>query len=436
LIANGTNVGRKVDGWLPVVGSTHPYCFAYSLTPVYTSNGWKKIKDMKVGDLVLTHRGRFRKVNNLIFRSISKLEVGSVFTITVKVNDKYTLKIRKVTGEHPFLCNGIWKSVNRLKVGDKLSILNDECSYSLCNNRIPIYYRVEETELTANKCCSYSCAGKYSTNIEWSREEYRKRMTVLGIAANKRRYEKMSREDRRKLTESCRRGAMKLFENGTHPLTSNEVRRRANSSNGKRCSFIELKLRYFLDKLGIKYKIDFCVERNESKSNGQNKLYFPDIYIEDLNIVIEADGENWHEDTEYDLKRDRDIKELIGADTFRFKESDIRNNGDMVYKELERIIKNHKGIYSFSEVEIVDIEEYRYRSDDEIMLYNLSVEEDESYIVNGIVTHNCRGDIRWLPNGQKWNEESGQFEYSSDRERKVERKSKIKVTVGSKEFLV
>jgi len=52
-------------------------------------------------------------------------------------------------------------------------------------------------------------------------------------------------------------------------------------------------------------------------------------------------------------------------------------------------------------------------------------------------THpHCRGDIRWLPNGQVWNDEIGQFEYSKQRERKVERKSKIKVVVGSKEFLV
>ena len=37
-------------------------CFISSRVLIYTSEGFRPIKDIRVGDLVLTHRGRFRPV--------------------------------------------------------------------------------------------------------------------------------------------------------------------------------------------------------------------------------------------------------------------------------------------------------------------------------------------------------------------------------------
>lgn len=52
-------------------------------------------------------------------------------------------------------------------------------------------------------------------------------------------------------------------------------------------------------------------------------------------------------------------------------------------------------------------------------------------------THpHCRCDLREVHKGQKWDAEVGAFVYSDIVERKVIRTSKIKVTVGTKEFLV
>ena len=41
-------------------------CFTSGITSVYTDKGWKRISSIDVGDLVLTHRGRFRKVTRLL----------------------------------------------------------------------------------------------------------------------------------------------------------------------------------------------------------------------------------------------------------------------------------------------------------------------------------------------------------------------------------
>lgn len=48
----------------------------------------------------------------------------------------------------------------------------------------------------------------------------------------------------------------------------------------------------------------------------------------------------------------------------------------------------------------------------------------------------CRCDLRYLPKGYSWNPDTRQFEPPKDYERKVARKSKAKITIGNKEYLV
>lgn len=48
----------------------------------------------------------------------------------------------------------------------------------------------------------------------------------------------------------------------------------------------------------------------------------------------------------------------------------------------------------------------------------------------------CRCDLRYLPQGYEWNEETGRFEPPKDYKPQVERKSKVKITIGNKEYLV
>lgn len=48
----------------------------------------------------------------------------------------------------------------------------------------------------------------------------------------------------------------------------------------------------------------------------------------------------------------------------------------------------------------------------------------------------CRCDLRYLPQGYEWNEGTGRFEPPKDYKPQVERKSKVKITIGNKEYLV
>lgn len=87
---NVIDVAMSIEG-LPRHSSTHA-CFSKG-TLVTTNNGLKKIKDVRVGDLVLTHKRRFMPV---------------VDTVTTNTNKVYTIKsasthFTEVTGNHPLL---------------------------------------------------------------------------------------------------------------------------------------------------------------------------------------------------------------------------------------------------------------------------------------------------------------------------------------------
>src|SRR5690606_35995935 len=62
---------------------------------VMTSQGYRNIEDIQVGDLVLTHRGRFRKVT----KTMCRYHKGSIRKIKVAGHKEYI----KLTPEHPVL---------------------------------------------------------------------------------------------------------------------------------------------------------------------------------------------------------------------------------------------------------------------------------------------------------------------------------------------
>lgn len=53
MLSFGTNVGKKVQDWKPVVGTCHPHCFKDDVE-VLTNHGWKLFKDVTNVDMVFT----------------------------------------------------------------------------------------------------------------------------------------------------------------------------------------------------------------------------------------------------------------------------------------------------------------------------------------------------------------------------------------------
>lgn len=427
LLANGTNYGVKAQNWKATIHPVHPFCFNSTSTKIFTVDGWKRIADIKCGDFVLTHNNRFRKVLQTFKHEYDESE--KIYNIEYEIKTRYgktTKKLLKhITGNHPVLVNNKWVEVKNARIGDFLEIKGVECER--CGELISIIpLRKNNLELCG------SCVNSISAKEQFQKYSWiRKHNSECASKQMKERYKSMSKEDKRKLTLNAR---AKVKEN--HPEGYNwliENRGKANSKNGQKRTFIEKKLTHFLEKLGVPYELGVFIPNN-GKFENNVKGYFPDVFIPTLNIILEADGSKWHENKkEYDATRDCDLKREYGYDTFRFSEKEIREEGEKVYNRLALLVKNHSGKFQGIKAKITNIEEVKPFSK---YLYNFAVEEDESYIADGVVVHNCRCDLRNVPKGYVWDDKKGEFVPPENFERTVPRKSKVKITIGEKEYLV
>jgi SPP1 gp7 family putative phage head morphogenesis protein len=96
--------------WRGMTHPAHPNCFDGD-TLITTNKGKKKIKDVCIGDLVLTHKSRYKEVYstmNRVSEDYYKISVGSGKNI----------RELKVTGEHPVMTNTGWKKVKDLTTQD------------------------------------------------------------------------------------------------------------------------------------------------------------------------------------------------------------------------------------------------------------------------------------------------------------------------------
>ena len=96
------------------------WCFGFPCfeagTLVMTDRGYKCIEDIREGDRVLTHKGRFRPVVRPM-----KHKAGEIYEL-----DVFGVENLRVTGEHPFLVkdgdSAKWKAVQELEAGDLIAV--------------------------------------------------------------------------------------------------------------------------------------------------------------------------------------------------------------------------------------------------------------------------------------------------------------------------
>ena len=123
-------------------------------TPIITVSGIKKVIDIEVGDLVLTHKGRFRPVIKKMFRHYS----GDI--IEYKTNGYY--KGLFFTPEHPFWTSGddfqtigsLTGSTSLARLSELSSLTEIDCR-SICDNFVDrddvIYPASSQTKINNNK---------------------------------------------------------------------------------------------------------------------------------------------------------------------------------------------------------------------------------------------------------------------------------------------
>jgi len=133
------NIYKGCEKYLGIISSKskHP-CFSPD-TKIMTNDGYKKICDVKIGDLVLTHKNRFKKVNHVMSKKSE-----TIYNVNI------TGEIIRATGNHPFYTishkrvnnngkretissNPYWKEVKDLEKGDSIGLAINE------KNIIPIH---------------------------------------------------------------------------------------------------------------------------------------------------------------------------------------------------------------------------------------------------------------------------------------------------------
>jgi len=392
----------------------HPMCFIDPQIPIYTSTGWKPIGKIEIGDLVLTHKRRFRKVYAL------PRHKGKEKVITFKFKGDLVLSM---TENHPVLLtskNGKfsrWVEAGKIKEGDSLRLLGNECKR--CKKPIPFF----------RKYCSRTCLSKDITDIQWNDPKHREIVSTKNSKSMFSQYSSGKR-DRYTITKKANERMRQLGKEGAYtkwmtPEFFEKVRKVTNTPDMKRQSslrmkkknpmydpitvkkaqeaiqkhllenpekrinarmakyrksgnktWIEERMGLLLDKLGVDYVFQYPILR-----------YNVDYAIPELMLVIECDGEQWHQDKEKEQIRQERI-EHEGWTVLHYTGREINQCLPEIEKELSRVLCNHLGEFELVIWPVESVKKWemtRMRT-----LYNLSVEEDESYIAKGVIVHNCR----------------------------------------------
>lgn len=390
------------------LSNSHPkydICFVNPNINVLTSKGWEKIHKIKEGDLVLSHKGKFRKVLTK-FKTHCK-EVG-----VTKISGKFMYDSRgktnsiTATDNHPFLVNGEWKRISEIVVGDECSILANECKK--CGSLIP------HTRLYCSKSCASYATATNQHNNPLHKEKLRiKRNKLIAENGGKIPYFKewisskgnqLNLERTPERIAKTREAVMSMVNNGTHPFQRPDNMSKAMKVLGQKkySTFIEKKVEWLLKSKNIPHFKQFEFIRDVECKNGNNRRYFIDFVLKDHKIAIEVDGEYWHKDKDADNKRQCEI-ESKGYIMLRFSGDQVRNRLHECSAELDRVLMNHNGEYKFMPFKIENVTKRNFKGGASgVTKYNLEVEKDNSYIANGFVVHNCDPLTGVYPKQFKW----------------------------------
>jgi hypothetical protein len=379
-------VERETDElWWPAAGVQHPNCFVDGDMPVYTSKGWMPIKEIQIGDQVLTHKGRFRSVNWVL--DDTGPYSGDVVSMRVSANGKNAVSAPRMTPEHPVLTSRGWVAARNILPGDAIVTLARKCPTCEQNFVNP---KFSDVTYCGNKCIPKVGKNQYSTDDP----DERRRQVEITREATRARMRGMTVEQREEITRAARaRMAIKGFDHLRNPETKVKGGKSASRHNYTP-SPVEAEIAAGLRAMGISAETQLRVRKGFPDSRGQMRYWWLDIAIPDSRIAVEIDGEPWHgrlAEEGKDEKRDDDLRKS-GWTVMRFNAAIARRSPSAIIGEIARVAMNHSGEYHFG---VVQVERTIVRRMSANRLYNFGVDDDESYIIRGgMVVHNCRG--RWL----------------------------------------
>jgi len=380
-------VWKLGEGPQPVT-HTHPHCVP-SYTKVKTPDGWRQIREIAVGDLVLTHQGKYRVVTEKHVNSAyNQTLVGVAYVLEPYRADAVPRAVTvKLTPNHEALVNGQWKPAENIHIGDKVRVLATRCRK--CGKLIP-YSRWKGNAGTEVGFCSQACESQVT------REEHAETSSVTRqrmAKSQRRRYTRAGERIKMSISLSrFHRGnpgyarSMQLHWRTAHPEAAAANRKRVsvslrrycrNHPGARRIRTSQAQIRVFWE---VKRFWPSAVL--ELPIVTARTTRYADICIPDYKIIVEYDGSYWHKNRQaQDAARDAELT-AEGYRVIHVSEKDWHS----APMQVAELIRNHAGAIEFMDVPVARIEREQRTA---ITVYNLSVDGDESYVAQGFAVHNC-----------------------------------------------
>lgn len=361
-------------GKSPIGYSPYHYNAVVAGEMVKTSGGNKKIEDVAVGDLVVTHKGRLKPVT-----AVMRKPCDTGFARRIHFESGLAIM---VTDEHPLLVDGFgWVRADEVKVGHNL--FKNVKKVSKLFSRSPVaewnpnnYPSIFDGDEVFSEVASFS--GAMSSAVDFNADSVGLKSKIHdSIIANKLVRKIVSAIGANTIVNKCLLAFNRI---GSMPIALTDHKRRVTSFIMKRVGFLHSLRMRFMNLAGFLGKPISPMPLTLSgflKRPSYAASLAPTHWFNTVNPAPSTHGSV----SEGELSFDSSKGFLQGV--------------IMKIKKFSKIFFINKFNHWESQVvKSISIVEHKG------MVYNLEVKDDHTYLINDIVTHNCRTTIGYLLKGQ------------------------------------
>ena len=343
-------------------------CFISPRTAVLTCGGYKAISKIESGELVLTHKGRFRRVLAPLH------EKGQVDYLRILIGaGRRGLKPteHRVTPDHRYLTESGWIFARNLKPGMCVMGLAETCM--MCGTAFHRHFSHYQTSLAF---CSHHCHNTFAAHK--GKEKLRQIMLESYRSGER---------DRNSVAKAANAAMRGLLASGWRPPGMTEegkVSHRIKSSLARQAIGMEVAP-------GVTW-IGFGEKAVDAALRAVGHDPIPQFALEGYNydfkvgnLLIEVDGPG----SRNVVRRIRDAEKERVAVKRGYKVVHVPHDQP---ESVISLMDNDDHNYQFIPVEVKSISKGTWPYG----WYSLQVEEDESFVAQGFVHHNCRPPKDWL----------------------------------------
>ena len=340
---------------------------------VLTNDGWKQIRTLNIGDLVVTESGQIKPIERIIKSKPTEyirlyMQTGSSTKYPEKKGNFYSL-----TGDpnHLIKTENGWEKFGDIKEGENIFYLASKCKEcgKLCRFHLDF--------------CSRKCQGKW---------RFKNGIGIKGLEigharakefANKRdsktsieKWKKWRQENPEKVKEYHKRQGKTLAK-----FYQKYPEKHPNAICAKNHFFSKLEKK--TEKLLQKLNIDYIHQYKAGK-------YWVDFALPDLKILLECDGEHWHKDKNKETKRDEEIKKIHPEwNLTHLNENEILN---LTANGLSQYLSYGLGDIEFIKAKIIKIKRTKIHKYIPYFIDLVIDNGNGTFIANGFLVHNCPVD--------------------------------------------